>query len=163
VLLHLEGSRASLAPESWLVAEFLDDHESIAAHVARVGASGAAATLQRLARDLAFLHDEGLSHRDLKAENLLVPRAGGRALLIEADGVRRFEVAPLERAARDLMRLNASFPERGTVTWRDRARFLIAWRRARRIDRPPLREVWSAVATLTAIKWTRRATTPAAH
>ncbi len=78
----------------------------------------------RLVRDL---HRRRLSHRDLKAANLLVQQRtdGSPALwLIDLVGVRRHRSLSRRRRVRDLARLNASFSRGGALTRADRVRFL---------------------------------------
>jgi tRNA A-37 threonylcarbamoyl transferase component Bud32 len=145
-LLFLEGPALSLAPRSLLVARFVDD--------AAPPAPGLPAARElELARLLARLHDEGLSHRDLKAENFLVPRDAGPIRLVDGDGVRRRRRVDPEVAARDLMRLNASFPDLAAPSTRRRLAFLAAYRRARRLEPPGLDLLARAIARRTAAKW----------
>ena len=148
-----ENAGASLRPSSLLVTEFVPRAETLLAHVTRGGVKTAWPRLEALAAALARLHDEGLSHRDLKAENLLVPEGAGPIVFIDADGVTRRGLVAPERAARDLMRLNASFRDARTVTWRDRLAFLVAYRRARVLFRPRRRDLWRATARMTRAKW----------
>ncbi len=62
----------------------------------------------QLADLLARLHDQGFSHRDLKASNVLLdPRL--RPWLIDLDGVRRFNQLSEHRAMLDLSRLGWEF------------------------------------------------------
>ncbi len=152
-LLFLESTTRMRRPESLLVTEFLEEHEMLHRHLEHRGIDRSWPLLCELARALARLHDSGLTHRDLKAENLLVPPAADRIVFVDADGIRRQRRIDLPRAARDLMRLNASFPDFQRVTWRARHRFLALYRTNRQHDRPPLAELWRAVARLTAIKW----------
>jgi len=151
-VLFLESSPLSAAPRSILVTEFVDGASMLHDRIARSGVAPLWPQLDDLAGTLARMHDEGLCHRDLKAENLLVPPSGP-IVLVEADGVRRRRRVDLERAARDLMRLNASFRDAARVTWRDRLRFLAGYVRARRFDRPGRRELARAIMVRTAIKW----------
>ena len=148
------------APRSVLVTEFLDGLPMLHDHVAAAGVAAAWPLLEELARALARMHDEGLSHRDLKAENLLVDAAAGRCRFVDADGVRRLRRVGPDRVARDLARLNASFRDLRTVTWRHRRRFLAAYRGARRHDRPATRELLRAIARLTTRKWNQATNDP---
>lgn len=163
--LFAQNATGARRPASVLVTDFIDDAprlaDALAGRLAGGAAEGAATRRPRLAPPLvalaaalARLHDEGLSHRDLKAENVLLPASGGVAF-IDLDGVRRRPATP-ERVARDLMRLNASFRDPRTVTWRLRLAFLAEYRQARRLRRPPWRALRDAVATFTADKWLRQ-------
>ncbi|MBL8841920.1 MAG: hypothetical protein JNL90_10380 [Planctomycetes bacterium] len=163
--LFAQDATGARRPSSVLVTDFVDDAPRLADALTGPLAGGAAERganrpprlappLVALAAALARLHDEGLSHRDLKAENVLLPAAGGVAF-IDLDGVRR-RPATLDRVARDLMRLNASFRDPRTVTWRLRLAFLAEYRQARRLQRPPWRALRDAVARRTADKWLRQ-------
>ena len=112
-----------------------------------------AETLGRLLRDV---HDRGVSHRDLKAPNILV--AGGEPVLIDLVGVRvGLNIQDAERI-RNLARLNASFAGSALVTWADRLRFLRAY--SSWSPRPPgdWKAFWRAIAaeTLAKIEKNRR-------
>jgi hypothetical protein len=73
------------------------------------GLSGAprAALVETAAREIRRLHDGGLSHRDLKAQNILVRRDGGgwRVALVDTDGVQRYRCVSDARRGQNLMRL----------------------------------------------------------
>lgn len=79
----------------------------------------------RLGRLVRRMHDRQVSHRDLKAPNVLM--SGGEPILIDLVGV---DVSrPVHRATRvrDLARLNASFLGPRTVSHTDRLRCLRAY------------------------------------
>src|SRR5262249_41941968 len=85
--------------------------------------------LDQLGAVIRELHGRRLSHRDLKAPNILVSRPGGdeAALsfwLIDLVGVRCPGRLSWRRRVRDLARLNASFLESPALTRTDRLRFL---------------------------------------
>jgi tRNA A-37 threonylcarbamoyl transferase component Bud32 len=91
--------------------------------------------LEALGRSLRAMHDAEVSHRDLKAPNLLVLREGSRFSFpvsdLEGARVRRGEVS-WRRRARDLARLDASLEAHAT----DRLRTLDAYLRVP--PRPPV-------------------------
>ena len=98
-----------------------------------LGESRAApATLsQRIGEMLGRLHDEGFSHRDLQAANILVD-AEARAYLIDMDGLRYLGEVSDSRAVADLARLAHDIRHRKTpLTGLDGARLLRAYCRAR--------------------------------
>ena len=99
-------------------------HDFIAAgRYAALEAPERRALLDRIGRTLRRMHDAELSHRDLKAPNLLVTGAL-RPVLVDLDGARvRRGAVRWPRRARDLMRLDASLdlPER------DRMRIVSAY------------------------------------
>lgn len=150
-LLFLEGRAGARRPASVLVRAFRDEARMLHHHVAAVGVAAAHGVLRAVAECIARLHDEGLSHRDLKAENLLVT-AAGQVELVDLDGLARRRI-DLERVARDLTRLNASFRDVGAAMMRARLAVLAAYRAARRRERPPWRPLLRRIASLTGIKW----------
>jgi hypothetical protein len=103
--------------------------------------------IERIARIIRDLHQRQLSHRDLKAANILVrsldappppPRDPERSInlldmpdasawLIDLVGVERFDLLPRRRKIQNLSRLNASFHRRPWITRTDRLRFLRAY------------------------------------
>jgi len=155
--LLLEERSLARRPQSVLVTEFLDGATMLHHHVGRAG-QAAASALAAAARLVARLHDEGLSQRDLKAENVLVA-ADGSVALVDLDGIAR-RVLDLPRVARDLARLNASFRDRGEAMTRVRCDFLATYRAARRLHRPPRDALATAIVHLTERKWQQATTAP---
>ncbi|HEY1188510.1 MAG TPA: ATP-grasp domain-containing protein [Gemmata sp.] len=79
---------------------------------------------ERLARVVRAMHDRGVSHRDLKAPNVMLARAA-TPVLIDLVGVRTSTSAvPFARCAKELARLNASFLAVPHITHTERLRFL---------------------------------------
>jgi serine/threonine protein kinase len=83
-------------------------------------------TISTLARILRTMHDRGVSHRDLKAPNILLAN-GTDPVLIDLVGVRTQVTLTVAQRARELARLNASFVHNPAVTRSDRMRFLRAY------------------------------------
>lgn len=79
--------------------------------------------LEALARTLRAMHDRGVSHRDLKAPNILLAR-GTEPVLIDLVGVRTRVNLTSTKRAKELARLNVSFVTDPSVTHGDRLRFL---------------------------------------
>ena len=112
---------------------------------------------ERLACVVRAMHDRGVSHRDLKAPNVMlqgaaVDPASAVPVLIDLVGVRASAGAvPFARRAKELARLNASFLEMRHVTRGERLRFLRAYLRAgaREAD---WKKWWKAVSEATAAK-----------
>ena len=89
-----------------------------------------------LARWVRLMHERGVSHRDLKAPNILVTSEGG-IQFIDLVGARTHRHVPRAIRVRDLARLNASFVASPMVTRSDRLRFLrtyLLWGRRGRGD-----------------------------
>ncbi|MFO0982543.1 MAG: lipopolysaccharide kinase InaA family protein [Planctomycetota bacterium] len=114
---------------------------------------------RELARQLRWMHDSLLRNRDLKAENVLV--AHGEPVFLDLDGVRPVRGPSAGVIARDLMRLNASFPAvpgpapaASQVSLAERLRFL-RWYCRCGLRRLPHRALRDAIRTLTLHKWSR--------
>ena len=88
--------------------------------------SGSREIAEKLARTLRAMHDRGVSHRDLKAPNILLAH-GTEPMLIDLVGVRTRAHLSVAKRARELARLNASFVNDPTVTRSDRLHFLLAY------------------------------------
>jgi len=83
-----------------------------------------------LARLVRRMHEAGLTHRDLKAPNLLVAPADAarpRPVLVDLDGLRQRRRVSVRRRGRDLARLGVSLEEWGVARATDRLRFLRAY------------------------------------
>jgi tRNA A-37 threonylcarbamoyl transferase component Bud32 len=76
-----------------------------------------------LARWVRLMHDRGVSHRDLKAANILVT-ASGECQFIDLVGVRTSRRVSVDHRVRDLGRLNASFVGSPYTSRADRLPFL---------------------------------------
>jgi hypothetical protein len=112
---------------------------------------------ERLARVLRVMHDRGVSHRDLKAPNVMLRGAAtdpatAAPVLIDLVGASASAGAvPFARRARELARLNASFLAMPNVTRTERLRFLLAYLRAGE-SQPGWKSWWEAVSRETAAK-----------
>ncbi len=84
--------------------------------------------LEALARLIRTLHDRSLSHRDLKASNILIEPGGERLSLIDLVGVSLKHPLPESRRIRDLARLAASALAVPGTTRSDLLRFLRSYR-----------------------------------
>jgi tRNA A-37 threonylcarbamoyl transferase component Bud32 len=142
-----------LPREGYLLTEKVDGAVDLAARAAQLAEMPAAErrpAVRGLARELArlvrALHQRRLSHRDLKAANILVQAGQGRGegggaaafpysisrapvpagalWLIDLAGVRRHGKLERSRRARDLARLHASFLCHPAVSRTDKLRFL---------------------------------------
>jgi tRNA A-37 threonylcarbamoyl transferase component Bud32 len=97
------------------------------------------------------MHDRAVSHRDLKASNLLL-EMGYSPMLIDLVGVRAGESVSFARRARELARLNASFLTCHAVTSTVRLRFLSAYLSAGERPSRDWKEWWSAISGATQAK-----------
>jgi serine/threonine protein kinase len=111
--------------------------------------------IDRLAHLLATLHQFRLSHRDLKAANILIRGLADediRLSLIDLVGVRRVRKLRRARRVRNLARLNASFFNRPGLTRGDRLRFLRVYLRWGLRGRGGWKRWWRQIAAATADK-----------
>jgi tRNA A-37 threonylcarbamoyl transferase component Bud32 len=158
--------RRGLPHEGYLLCEKVADALDVRAFVDYLHTLAAAECrthlrrlIDQIAHLLATLHQRRLSHRDLKAANLLV--GGVSSLreesefslhLIDLAGVRR--VVKLRRARRvqNLARLNASFLHHAGVTRGDRLRFLRVYLRWGLRGRDGWKRWWRQIAEATTRK-----------
>jgi tRNA A-37 threonylcarbamoyl transferase component Bud32 len=112
--------------------------------------------IDQIAHLLATLHQRRLSHRDLKAANLLVSTANGESDVslhfIDLVGVRRLRKLRRARRVQNLARLNASFLNHPSLTRNDRLRFLRVYLRWGLRGRSGWKRWWRQIAEATADK-----------
>jgi serine/threonine protein kinase len=148
--------RAGLPAEGYLLTEKVPDALGLPEAVAgqtRVPR----AWIDSLARTVRAMHDRAVSHRDLKASNILLEGAvtdPGHAVpvLIDLVGVRVGRVVPFRQRAKELARLNASFLSSPAITRGDRLRFLRAYLAAGANLERDWRTWWAEVSRATAAK-----------
>jgi tRNA A-37 threonylcarbamoyl transferase component Bud32 len=148
--------------EGYLLTEKVPAAADLHAHLAGLAALGAAefrAGLRRLLDEAAGLlrelHRRHLSHRDLKAANLLVNADG--LWLIDLVGVRLHRRLPRRRRAQNLARLNASFHQSPLLTRTDRLRFLRVYLQMGLFGRHRWKRWWHLVEEATRAKVARNA------
>jgi heptose I phosphotransferase len=117
--------------------------------------------LDSVARMIARLHRCQLSHRDLKADNILVnlPSANARqdmvqsqepgCWLIDLVGVKRWRYLAHHRRAQNLARLNASFHGSSKLSRSDRLRFLLTYLGLQAAGRDEWRTWWLGITEAT--------------
>jgi serine/threonine protein kinase len=121
--LVLHRRRWGFAGVGYLLCDLVADARNLHDAARKTGPVEREQLTDTLARWVRLMHDRGISHRDLKAPNILV-RADGACEFIDLVGVRTRRRVPRVIRIRDLARLNASFVASPHVTWRDRVRFL---------------------------------------
>jgi serine/threonine protein kinase len=122
-VLFLQRRRWEFPTVGYVLFERIDDAWHLHETVARVDTDSLQQIVDLLARWIRIMHDRGISHRDLKAANILVT-ADGRCQFLDLDGVRIHRRVGRPTRVRDLMRLNASFLSSPRVTRTTRLRFL---------------------------------------
>lgn len=143
VLLHRH--RRGLPAEGYLLTEKVPDA------IGLPEAANVLNCLAALARMVRRMHDHGVSHRDLKAPNILLERAA-MPVLIDLVGVRLGRPVPFRQRARELARLNASFLASPVVSRGVRLRFLRTYLGAYPAIDWNWKAWWRAVARATAAK-----------
>jgi tRNA A-37 threonylcarbamoyl transferase component Bud32 len=121
-----ERWHGGLPRESYLVTERIDGAMSLRALADRTTQPDERRKLLDAVSSLIRrFHRHGLSHRDLKAANLLaVPGPEPRLYFIDLVGVGRHAHLPIERRVQNLARLMVSFLDAAWLTRTDRMRFL---------------------------------------
>ncbi|MBW8058514.1 MAG: lipopolysaccharide kinase InaA family protein [Candidatus Methylomirabilales bacterium] len=149
---YLERRRFGILLQSYLITERVEG-VGLLESCGRFGEAGASFQEKwQVAREsatlLRTLHERGVSHRDLKAQNILVgeelPRRF-RPLLVDLDGVRLGRVGR-RRRIRDLARFARSFRDQSAVTRTDRVRFLQTYAGPR--GKPSWKKVWENLARI---------------
>lgn len=182
-LAMVHKTRGGLLYEGYLVTEKLDDVQELDEYVAGLSRFPGEQSrrrlhrqIQRVAHALRAMHERNISHRDLKAANLLVhsldiedtpagaprpiwaspfPVAATTLWFIDLVGVTLHRRLGKRRRVQNLARLNASFLRSTAVTRTDRLRFLrtyLAWGVHGKGD---WKSLWRAIADATAAKAAR--------
>ncbi len=146
----LHRTRNGLQREGYLIFEFVAEAVELPDAIATATVEQRRALLDGLGRLLRDLHDRGVSHRDLKAPNILV--ADGAPILIDLVGVYLGLRVPHHERVRNLARLNASSLVSPTITNADRLRLLRAYRSWSIHPMPDWKALWRAVAVETSAK-----------
>jgi tRNA A-37 threonylcarbamoyl transferase component Bud32 len=154
--LVVHRKRFGLNTLGYLLCEFVADARNLHEAVSRATPAEKRALADRLARWIRLMHDRGVSHRDLKAANILVT-PDGECQFIDLVGVRTRSTVPRAVRIRDLTRLNASFIESPHVTRADRLRFLRAYLVWALAGRGNWKDWWRAVDQRTREKVLRNA------
>ena len=122
-MVFLQRRRLGLSTVGYLLFERIDDARHLHDAVAAADSAGLRRIVEQLAGWIRLMHKRGISHRDLKAANILITAEGGCQFL-DLVGVRIHRRVDRRTRVRDLMRLNASFLSTSKVTRGMRLRFL---------------------------------------
>ncbi|MBO0699042.1 MAG: hypothetical protein J2P46_11655 [Zavarzinella sp.] len=140
--------RFGLRTVGYLLCEFVPDARNLHEVIAKATADEKRQLIDRLARWVRLMHDRGVSHRDLKAANILIT-ADGDCQFIDLVGVRTRPRVSRSLRVRDLTRLNASFVGSPHVTRADRLRFLRTYMMWGLAGRGGWKDWWKAVEART--------------
>ncbi len=163
-MMVLHRFRGGMACEGYLLAEKIENAVDLLEFARRLSilptASRTAELRSRmaaLARLLRALHSRGLTHRDLKAANVLTAETIGdaRFWLLDLVGVRRQHRVGRRRKMRDLARLNVSFFSHPLVTRTEKLRFLRAYLRVGLTGLSGWKDRWCEIAAATQRKVTK--------
>jgi tRNA A-37 threonylcarbamoyl transferase component Bud32 len=176
-LAEFHRRRNGLAYEGYLLTEKVLDAVDLAHFAANLSCLPGAdrrtivlRAVEQLARLVADMHDRGVSHRDLKAVNVLVRATTDQSMtdadngpfqLIDLVGVSLGDSVDRRQREQNLMRLHASFHQHVILTRTDKLRFLraylcrrcLGWKRAR--WKAHWKGWWGAVERLTRAKIAR--------
>jgi tRNA A-37 threonylcarbamoyl transferase component Bud32 len=158
--------RHGLCREGYLLTEKVAGARDLLGAVADLGRlpsaprrTGLRRLIDRVARLVALLHERHLSHRDLKAANVLVSGAaeaadaeGVAVWLIDLVGVRRLRKLRRSRRVQNLARLHASFLGHPGLMRTDKLRFLRVYLRRGLRGRTGWKLWWRQVEAATAAK-----------
>jgi len=175
----LHRQSRGLLREGYLLTEKIENAQDLHEFLANLSQSSTADTrtlrrqIAQVATVVRELHRRRLSHRDLKAANVLVSRdsstfcspfsdqawtTGTPSLLpifassvwlIDLVGVRRYRWLARSRKIQNLTRINASFPAGGPLTRTDRLRFLRTYLRWNLHGKTDWKTWWKAIGLAT--------------
>jgi tRNA A-37 threonylcarbamoyl transferase component Bud32 len=112
--------------------------------------------VERMARLLRTMHERRVTHRDLKASNVLASATADPAApdlwLIDLDGVSTWKTPPEAARVQNLARINVSFVKSREITRTERLRFLRIYLGRRFADRAVWKDLWRKIAADTDAK-----------
>jgi len=154
--------RGWLACEGYLVTEKVVDAVDLHVYLAQLAFLSVPerqallrCRIDQVAQLVRRLHERQLSHRDLKAVNILLTQEA--AWLIDLVGVTPQRKLPKARRLQNLMRLHASFHNNGVLTRADKLRFLRAYLQWGLLGRQGWKQWWRALDKATQAKAERNA------
>jgi tRNA A-37 threonylcarbamoyl transferase component Bud32 len=159
-LLVLHRRRRGLLFEGYLLTEMVEDAQELHQFLKgleRLSVCDARRRLRtcidRLATVVRKMHDSRLSHRDLKAANLLV--TADEVWFIDLVGIRRCRHLAFARKVQNLARLNASFHQCTSLSRADRLRFLRTYLQWGLFGRGSWKKWWRGIEQATGAKVAR--------
>jgi serine/threonine protein kinase len=174
-LLVLHRRRFGLLAEGYLLQEKIPDALDLLGFVARLADLPPdrrrpllRKTIDTVAGLVRELHRRQLSHRDLKATNLLIQASVGRQFLsggrqppegcvwlIDLVGMARYRKLPHSRKVQNLARLHVSFRENAVLTRTDKLRFLREYLQWGLFGKAGWKEWWREIGEATQAKLAR--------
>lgn len=142
-LMVLLRRRHGLRWEGYLLSEKLESAIDLRQAVVSESPAAIRRMSMRLATTLRVMHDRSISHRDLKAANILLTPTGPH--LIDLDGARVVSRAGFGIRIRNLARLAASFHDSRRVSRSDKLRFLLDYCNANLHGRGDWKIWWRAI------------------
>ena len=156
-LLLIHRLRFGLPITSYLITERVPDSMTIDRYLDRYLAQldptrrqrGQRALLIAAARLLRKLHDRRVTHRDLKATNVLVSAnediENPKLWLIDLDGVQTWQAVPEKQRIQNLTRFYVNFHQRSEISLSDRLRFLRIYLGRGFRDRLQWKRLWHTI------------------
>lgn len=160
----LQRRRGGLTREEYLLTEFLPGTVELSDFVQRLSTGPRTIVelrerMHALARLIRQMHRRGLSHRDLKAANLLTSDRSGdpRFWFIDLVGVRRHRRVGGRRKVQNLARLHASFVGQPLLTRTEKLRFLRSYLEVGIRGKSGWKDWWRKIDSATRAKQARNA------
>ncbi len=151
-LLVLHRRRFGLVWESYLLTEFVENATDLRQAWDALQTRGERRrTIEATARLIGEMHRRCLSHRDLKAANILAT-APGELILIDLVGMERLRKLSRRRKVQNLARLHLSFCLDGGLSLLEKLRFLGAYLRSGGGDCRDWKRWWRDIAAATVKK-----------
>lgn len=122
-LVFLQRRRGGFPAETYIAFEKLTEAVELTPDLC-VDRVRTLAVVEKLGRLIRTMHDRQVSHRDLKAANILLQGTECEPVLLDLVGVVMGRTVSFADRVRDLARLNASFRNATGLTCTDRLRFL---------------------------------------
>ncbi len=161
----LHRRQVGLPREGYLLTEKVRDASELAHYVAGLESLDEPVRrlplrclIEQVAHLVRKLHARNLSHRDLKAANILVQRSGEDSptlWLIDLVGVSRHSNLSRRRRVQNLARLNASFLSSKVVTRTEKLRFLRIYLGWNLFGKAGWKDWWRAIEEATRVKIAR--------